>query len=54
MRILRDIAAPSQRFFDFISENLFLLLLIVGAVAAVTVVLIMLLKKKKGKEGDRK
>ena len=49
MRILKDIAAPSQRFFDFIGENLFLLLLIVGAVAAATVLLIVLLKKKKTK-----
>lgn len=47
MRILRDIAAPSQRFFDFIGENLFLILGVVAVVAAVTVVLIVLLKKKK-------
>ena len=46
MRILNDIAAPPQRFFDFIGENLFLLLLIVGVVAVITVVLILLLKKK--------
>ena len=50
MRILNDIATPSQRFFDFIGENLFLLFLIVGVVAAVTVALIVLLKKKKNKE----
>ena len=47
MRMLRDIAAPSQRFFDLIGENLFLLLLIVGVAAAVTAVLIVLLKKKR-------
>ena len=46
MRLFGDIAAPSQRFFDFINENLFLLLLIVGTVAIITVVLIVLLKKK--------
>lgn len=49
MRLFGDIAAPSQRFFDFINENLYLLLLIIGAVAAATVVLIVLLKKKKGR-----
>ena len=47
MRILSDIAAPSEKFFDFIYANLDLLLLIVGAVAAITAVLIVLLKKKK-------
>ena len=47
MRLFGDIAAPSERFFDFICENPGLLLLIVGAVAAVTTVLIVLLKKKK-------
>lgn len=46
MRIFNDIATPSERFFDFINENLGLLLLIVGSVAIVTVVLIVLLKKK--------
>ena len=50
MRILSDIAAPSEKFFDFIYANLDLLLLIVGAVAAVTAVLIVLLKKKKNRE----
>lgn len=46
MRILRDIATPGARFFDFIEENLLLILGVVGAVAAITVVLIVLLKKK--------
>ena len=54
MRILSDIAAPSEKFFDFIYANLDLLLLIVGLVAVITAVLIILFKRKKKKERNPK
>ncbi len=48
MRILPDIATPTERFLSHLQDGLPLILCIVAGVAVVTVVLIVLLKKKKG------
>ena len=53
-RIFTDIAAPSERAFDWIQENFFVLLLAVLGVAALTALLILIqVNKKKRKHRKR-